>query len=150
MELKDIKKLIEWVSSHELTELEIEEESFRVSMKRGGTVVTLPAAAPGTAPVSTALPATASAENAQTLPEDSTAKILSPIVGTFYTASSPESPPFISVGQTVNEDTVVCIIEAMKVMNEIKAEAQGVIREILVENGSPVEYGQALFSLDPR
>ena len=74
-----------------------------------------------------------------------TKEITSPMVGTFYRAASPESPPFVDVGQEVNEDTVVCIIEAMKVMNEIKAEVSGVIAEVVAENGKPVQFGQALF-----
>jgi len=75
--------------------------------------------------------------------------IVSPMVGTFYRAASPESSSFADVGKTVNEDTVVCIIEAMKVMNEIKAETSGVIAEVLVENGKPVQFGQALFRVRP-
>ena len=72
---------------------------------------------------------------------------MSPMVGTFYRAASPESPPFVDIGQEVNEDTVVCIIEAMKVMNEIKAEVKGVIAEVVAENGKPVQFGQALFKV---
>jgi acetyl-CoA carboxylase biotin carboxyl carrier protein len=77
-------------------------------------------------------------------------EIKSPIVGTFYRAASPEAEPFISVGKEVDEETVVCIVEAMKVMNEIKAEVKGVIRKVLVENATPVEFGQALFQVEPK
>ena len=73
--------------------------------------------------------------------------VRSPVVGTFYRAASPESPPFVDVGQEVTEDTVVCIIEAMKVMNEIKAEVHGVVAEVVAENGKPVQFGQALFKV---
>jgi acetyl-CoA carboxylase biotin carboxyl carrier protein len=73
----------------------------------------------------------------------------SPMVGTFYRAASPEAEPFVSVGTQVDEDTVVCIIEAMKVMNEIKAECRGVVRKVLAENATPVEFGQALFQVEP-
>ncbi|MGH8094834.1 MAG: acetyl-CoA carboxylase biotin carboxyl carrier protein, partial [Chthoniobacterales bacterium] len=79
--------------------------------------------------------------------ESASREITSPMVGTFYRAAAPESPPFIEVGQEVNEDTVVCIIEAMKVMNEIKAEVRGVIAEVVAENGKPVQFGQALFKV---
>ena len=96
-----------------------------------------PPPVPPPAPVAAAAAPAAPTENRETID--------APIVGTFYRASSPDSPSFVSVGDKVNADTVVAIIEAMKVMNEIKAEKSGVIKEILVENGSPVEYGQPLF-----
>src|SRR5205085_733540 len=101
------------------------------------------AAAPAATPSAPAAAAPAEAA----APSEPTREITSPMVGTFYRAASPESPSFVDVGQEVNEDTVVCIIEAMKVMNEIKAEVKGVIAEVVAENGKPVQFGQALFKV---
>ncbi len=153
METKDIKKLIAelmaMMEDSKLTELEVELEGMRVCLRREGseqkqTVVAMPTI--GTAPVTVGI-----GEAAATAPEpESTAmKIVSPMVGTFYQAPSPEADPYVEVGDAVEEDTVVCIIEAMKVMNEIKAEMTGKIVEILVNNGEAVEYGQPLFLVEP-
>jgi len=98
----------------------------------------VPSTAP--APVQTSAPAESPEERRTTFKE-----VVSPMVGTFYRAPSPDSAPYVQVGQDINKDTVVCLIEAMKVMNEIKAEVQGVIAEVLVENGTPVQFGQPLF-----
>ena len=134
----------------ELSEFELEEEGFKLRLGRqqGGPqiiqapapVATIPAAIPAAAEPAAATP-TASAE------ESGIFIVKSPMVGTFYGAASPESPAFVTVGTKVGTDSIVCIIEAMKVMNEIQAETNGVITEILVENGEAVEYGQALFKV---
>jgi len=156
MEIKDIRKLIELMRENDLTEFEMEDQGFRISLKRraaeeGGQSVPavtmpVPSATPAITPPSPPQPAPAEKkdEEADLIP------IKAPMVGTFYRAPSPEADPFVSVGQEVEEDTVVCIIEAMKVMNEIKAETKGVIRKILVENATPVEFGQVLFLVEPR
>jgi len=155
LELKDIKAIIDLMRKNDLSVFEMEKDGFRLKLQKGAgeqTIFTGPAmpqmiAAPAApAPAinqGEAAPAAASAPASAV----ATKEITSPMVGTFYRAASPESPPFIDVGQEVNEDTVVCIIEAMKVMNEIKAEVRGVIAEVVAENGKPVQFGQALFKV---
>ncbi len=152
MDLKDIKELIALIRKNDLSEFSLEQEGFKITLKRGGEfqqVITTPAFAP--APISIA-PAAAPAA-ALTAPAASSGgnsgdrDLPSPMVGTFYSAASPDSAPFVTVGQQVTPETTICIIEAMKVMNEIKAETSGVITEILAENGKPVQYGQALFRI---
>ncbi len=147
MDLKDIKELIALMRRNELSEFEMETEGFRIKLKKGGeTVIAQAPMAYAPAPAAQAAPAGAAAAPAAEA-KPAGREITSPMVGTFYSAASPESSAYVEVGATVNEDTVVCIIEAMKVMNEIKAETRGVIAEILVENGKPVQYGQPLFRL---
>ena len=154
MELKDIKAIIDLMRKNDLSVFEMEKDGFRLKLQKGAgeqTVFSAPvlpqmlAAAVAAAPDGAAAGRSAAAEAPP--PAEATREITSPMVGTFYRAASPESPPFIDVGQEVNEDTVVCIIEAMKVMNEIKAEVKGVIAEVVAENGKPVQFGQALFKV---
>lgn len=135
---------------NDLSVFKLEQEGFKITLKRGIDFDTVPlaAAAPGlipaaSAPAAGATPDAAAAAGAG--PATNLKEITSPMVGTFYAAASPESPNYVSVGQEVTEDTVVCIIEAMKVMNEIKAEVRGVIAEVVAENGKPVQFGQPLF-----
>lgn len=143
MDLKEIKALIDLMKKNGLTAFEMEKDGFRIALaKEGAYAPAVTYAAP--APVAAA-PAPVAAAEAK--PAVSGKEITSPMVGTFYTSPSPESPAFVSVGQTVTPDTVVCIIEAMKVMNEIKAEVAGVITEVAAENGQPVQFGQALFRI---
>ena len=155
MELKDIKLIIDLMKKNDLSLFELEKEGFKIRLKKGssepgGYAVSSHPAYP---PVSQAFPAPASAAQpppviAAETPVPAAAKgkeITSPMVGTFYAAMSPDSPPYVKAGQSVTEDTVVCIIEAMKVMNEIKAEMSGTVTEVLGENGKPVQYGQPLF-----
>jgi acetyl-CoA carboxylase biotin carboxyl carrier protein len=149
MDLRKVKTLIDLVQQSDITELEITEGEERVRISRGGAVVHQPAAAPMTyqavmAPAHDALaqPAAAAAPEAPAQPQGFVLK--SPMVGTFYRASAPGAKPFVDVGQAVKADEAVCIIEAMKLLNEIEAGAEGVVKEILVENGQPVEYGQPL------
>jgi acetyl-CoA carboxylase biotin carboxyl carrier protein len=145
LDLKDIKAVIDLMRKNDLSVFEMEKDGFRLKLQKGAgeqTVFTQPApVAPAPAPAaeSTSAPAPA-AEKSSALKD-----ILSPMVGTFYRAGSPEAQPFVDVGKEVSEETVVCIIEAMKVMNEIKAETKGVIAEIVAENGKPVQFGQVLF-----
>lgn len=155
MKIEEIKTIVKLMSENDLTEFKIEAEDMHLCIKRGGQnanpiiaqtlspVVAAPAspvvsAAP--APAAPAAPAVPAAPAGQTID--------SPIVGTFYRSSAPGVEAFVKVGSKVEPDTTVCIIEAMKVMNEIKAEKSGVIKEILVENGQPVEYGQPLFVIE--
>jgi acetyl-CoA carboxylase biotin carboxyl carrier protein len=153
LELKDIKAVIDLMKKNDLSVFEMEKDGFKLKLQKGAgdqTVFARPvnglpvsAAAPPPAasdPVSPAAPAVHETEKDASLRE-----IVSPMVGTFYRAASPESPPFVDVGKEVTEETVVCIIEAMKVMNEIKAETKGVIAEIVAEGGKPVQFGQVLF-----
>ncbi len=148
MELKDIKSLIDLMKKNDLTELRIERQDFKIALKRGIEMV-IPAIVPQLhAPAAAPHLAAASAPVAEPAPAaalPSGKEIVSPMVGTFYLTPSPESPPFAEIGTVVTPDTVVCIIEAMKVMNEIKAEVSGTITEILAENGKPVQFGQPLF-----
>lgn len=142
----------------ELSEFEFEEEGFKIKIKRGSgglpvissipqSAHPFPLAAAETAPAQ----AKSSAAPGQTASpggdEEGFTYVKSPMVGTFYRSPSPENPPFIENGAKVEEKTVVCIIEAMKIMNEIQAETKGTVVEVLVENGQPVEYGQRLFKL---
>ena len=150
MELKDIKAVIDLMKKNDLSVFEMEKDGFKLKLQKGAGDQTV-FAAPPVAPAAPAAPTTPenSAPTAPAAPaaEKGSAQkdILSPMVGTFYRAGSPESPPFVDVGKEVTEETVVCIIEAMKVMNEIKAETKGVIAEVVAEGGKPVQFGQVLF-----
>ncbi|HMJ06981.1 MAG TPA: acetyl-CoA carboxylase biotin carboxyl carrier protein [Chthoniobacterales bacterium] len=146
MELKDIKAIIDLMKKNDLSVFEMEKDGFKLKLQKGAgeqTVFSAPPVAPlagGPAPTAAA-PVPAPAEEKGAPLKD----IVSPMVGTFYRAGSPESPPFAEIGKAINEESVVCIIEAMKVMNEIKAETSGVIAEVVAENGKPVQFGQVLF-----
>lgn len=146
MKIEEIETIVKLMSAHDLTEFKIEAESYNLCIRRGCTTAVAPvqtvvAAAPAALPVPTAAPAAPA-------PAAPVTTIDSPLVGTFYRAASPEAQAFVKVGDKVAPDTVIGIIEAMKVMNEIKAEKSGVIKEILVENGQPVEFGQPLFVIE--
>lgn len=151
MKIDEIKTIVKMMSENDLTEFKIEAEEYNLCIKRGGdktqVFTSTPVAHAASAPLA-APPASAPAPVAEAAPAAPVNTINSPIVGTFYSSSSPEAKPFVKVGDKVSADTVVCIVEAMKVMNEIKAEKDGVIKEILVENSTPVEYGQPLFVID--
>ena len=169
MDLKEIKLIIELMTKNGLSEFEVEQGDFKLRVKRGpgGEWSTSATPVPGPqvvhhhgpvggfaqAPVAptpiAAAPAPVTAPAAPIAAASSHPAIVSPMVGTFYLSPSPDSPPYITVGQEVQEDTVVCIIEAMKVMNEIKAETRGVIVEVLAQNGKPVEFGKPLFAVRP-
>jgi len=141
VDLKDIKALIDLMKKNDLSVFEMEKDGFRIKLQKGlgdQPIISSTAAPTLMAPAVTNGPGT-SAESA------SLKDIVSPMVGTFYEAASPDASPFVDVGTKVNEDTVVCIIEAMKVMNEIKAETSGVIAEVVAENSKPVQFGQVLF-----
>lgn len=148
MDLKAIKQVVEMMKRSEISEFEIEEKDFklRLSRKNGDTQIIQAAAPVAAAPIAAAAPA-APATAAAPAEEQGVSVVKSPMVGTFYTAASPESPVFTKVGAKVGADSIVCIIEAMKVMNEIQAELSGTITEVLVENGEAVEYGQPLFKV---
>ena len=156
MDLRKLKKLIDLVQESGIAELEITEAEEKVRIVKGGTVSITPASAAalgltsaGTAELRPALPpATAPAAGAaETPPVQEGHVVKSPMVGTFYRSPSPDAKAFVEVGQAVKEGQTICIIEAMKLMNEIEADAAGTVKAILVENGQPVEYGQPLFIL---
>ena len=149
MDLRKLKKLIDLVQESGIAELEITEGEEKVKIVKGGAVSVLPgpalaAPAPERAAPAPGAPAP-SVPEPQAAPEGHVVK--APMVGTFYRSPSPDAKPFAEVGQTVKEGETVCIIEAMKLMNEIEADAGGVVKAILVENGQPVEYGQPLLIL---
>ncbi len=145
MDIRKIKKLIELLEGSSLTEIEIVEGEESVRLVRGGAVQTVAALAP--ALVTAAVPAVAAepavVEDEDQLPEGEA--VLAPMVGTFYAASSPEAQPFVSLGQSVGVGDTLCIIEAMKMFNQIEADIAGTVVAILVETGQPVEYDQPLF-----
>ena len=152
MKIEEIKTIVKLMSDHDLTEFKIEAEEYNLCIRRGSnapaqivTQVAAPVSAVAAAPAPAAVPASAAPEAPAAAPAET---IDSPLVGTFYRAPSPEAQPYAKIGDRVSADTVVGIIEAMKVLNEIKAEKSGVIKEILVENGQPVEYGEALFVIE--
>ena len=157
MKIEEIKTIVKLMSDHDLTEFKIEAEAYNLCIRRGsGAAAPAPvmvAAAPApvqmAAPVAAAAPAPAApaAGPAPAAPGSAEASG-APLVGTFYRAASPEAQAFVKVGDHIAPDTVIGIIEAMKVMNEIKAEKSGVIKEVLVENGQPVEFGQPLFVIE--
>ena len=155
MDLRKLKKLIDLVQESGIAELEITEGEEKVKIVKGGAVSIAPASAAtlglGTAPApAEARPAPAApAAPPQAEPEAGQEGhvVKAPMVGTFYRSASPDAKPFVEVGQTIKEGQTICIIEAMKLMNEIEADASGVVKAVLVENGQPVEYGQPLFIL---
>ncbi len=154
MDAKELKRLLESVKESGITELVLETSDYKLSVKRGETSAT-PAETPQvqSAPApATPTPQPEAAPPTPEAPEDDKSNLLevtAPIVGTLYAAPSPDAPDFVKVGDRVQAGSVLCIIEAMKLMNEIEAEVSGTVREILVKNEEPVEYGQALFRLEP-
>jgi len=141
VDLKDIKAIIDLMKENDLAVFEMEKNGLKIKLEKGVGASTGPTIAAPTAPQAAVAPAAPVAEP----PSAPLKEIVSPMVGTFYRAAAPDGAPFVDVGAQVTEDTVVCIIEAMKVMNEIKAETTGVIAEVGVENGKPVQFGQVLF-----
>jgi len=153
VDLKDIKAIIDLMKKNSVSEFELEKQDFKIRLKRGTNGGTNTgwnddnAAALSYAQTPSLVQNTASLTPVP--PASTEVEIKSPMIGTFYRAPSPESAPYTEVGAEVNSETVVCIIEAMKVMNEIKAEAKGVITQVMVENAKPVEFGQPLFKIRP-
>ncbi|HEY5909717.1 MAG TPA: acetyl-CoA carboxylase biotin carboxyl carrier protein [Verrucomicrobiae bacterium] len=152
MDLKDIKAIIDLMRKNSVSEFELEKEGFKIRLKRGpnGNAATSAEDAPAVTYVQPPVAVQpAAAPPPPPAPLFTEVEVKSPMIGTFYRAPSPESAPYVEVGTEVNPETVVCIIEAMKVMNEIKAEAKGVITQVMVENAKPVEFNQPLFKLRP-
>ena len=149
LELKDIKAIIDLMKKNDLAVFKLEKEGFKLELEAhrppAPLITAVPAhqvvtAAPSCSTQASSRPSAVAGEEKPALKE-----IVSPMVGTFYRAPSPDSAPYVQEGQDITRETVVCIIEAMKVMNEIKAEVEGVITEVLVENGTAVQFGQPLF-----
>ena len=153
MDLKDIKAIIDLMKKNSISEFELEKQDFKIRLKRagfGGAAASEEAVMPaylspppgaGILPANVAVPALAAGPTE--------IEIKSPMIGTFYRAPSPEAASYVEIGTEVSADSVVCIIEAMKVMNEIKSELKGVVTQVLVENAKPVEFGQPLFKIRP-
>jgi len=152
-DIKKIKELIEMMVANDLVEMEILDGGNKILLKRPQpqqtAIHTMPMMAPAMAPAAYAMPA-APAQAAAPAEDMNLIDIKSPIVGTFYATPSPDSDPYVKVGSDVNTETVVCIVEAMKVMNEIKAETTGTIAKVMVANGQAIEYGQVLFKVRPH
>jgi len=156
MDLRKLKKLIDLVQESGVAELEITEGEEKVRIVKGGDVTVSALAAPAAAahPAGAPAPGAAAAPAAEARPGQEGQQgqeghvVKAPMVGTFYRSPAPEAKPFVEVGQAVKEGETICIIEAMKLMNEIEADASGIVKAILVENGQPVEYGQPLFLID--
>ena len=157
MDLKDIKAIIDLMRKNNISEFELERQEFKIKLKRAAGVQPAaeepgyyPVAPAAPAPLPLSAPAGAAAAATTAAPAGPPGlEIESPMIGTFYRAPSPESQTYVEVGSEVNPETIVCLIEAMKVMNEIKAEMKGVVTHILVENAKPVEFGQPLFRIRP-
>jgi acetyl-CoA carboxylase biotin carboxyl carrier protein len=153
VELKDIKAIIDLMKKNSITEFELEQQDSKIKLKRGLNGGPPPVQQDSVSAIPISMPSAVSAPVVQTPAPQVAAtgeiEIKSPMIGTFYRAPSPESANYVEVGTEVNLETVVSIIEAMKVMNEIKAEVKGVITQVLVENGKPVEFGQPLFKVRP-
>jgi acetyl-CoA carboxylase biotin carboxyl carrier protein len=150
VDIRKVKKLIELLEESGIAEIEITEGDDAVRISRypaGGVAVPMPAA-PAPAPVNIAPAAVAEEGGATTPPPDDGETVKAPMVGTFYTASAPGAKPFVQVGTQVAEGDVLCIIEAMKMMNQIESEIEGQVVAVLVENGEPVEFGQPLFIIE--
>ena len=161
MDIKDIKAIVDLMKKNSMTEFEMEKGDFKIRLQRDAHAgkrspapepVIIRAPAVAQPPPAPAAPITApsAAETPSAPAATSGTEVKSPMIGTFYRRPSPDTDPYAEIGKQVEPDTVVCIIEAMKVMNEIKAETRGVITEILIEDAKPVEYGQVLFRIEPN
>jgi len=150
MDIRKIKKLIDLIQESDVAEIEIHEGEESVRISRNGTSAPVMMAAPVAAPVAAAAPAAASAPAVEAAPAgpNTANAVKSPMVGTFYRSSSPESASFVEVGQTVAAGDVICIIEAMKMFNQIESDRSGTVKAILVENGHPVEFDEPLFIIE--
>ena len=146
MDIRKIKKLIELLEDSDLAEIEIKEGEESIRISRASTVATAPLAPITQQVIAEPAPALSAAESAPSLPAGH--QVTSPMVGTFYRASSPSAKPFVEVGNTVSVGDTLCIIEAMKLFNEIEADRSGTVRAILKENGDPVEFGEPLFVIE--
>lgn len=149
MDPKDLKRILDALKDAEVHEFNLETSDYKVNIKRGGQMMQqAPIVMTAPQPVLQALPQAAPATEAAPLEKVTGHQVKAPIVGTFYRSSSPEAAVFVQVGDKVESGQVLCIIEAMKLMNEIESDKSGTVRDILVQNAQPVEYGQALFVIE--
>lgn len=148
MNIKKIEEIIRLMEKHDLTEVTIEEDGKKVHLRKGsgGHIIEKTFAMP---PSLATRPSSAGGEQAAKTKEENAVEIKAPMVGTFYASPSPDAKPFVAVDSAVKEGDVLCIIEAMKLMNEIKSEIKGKIIDVLIKNGDPVEFGQVLFLVEP-
>jgi acetyl-CoA carboxylase biotin carboxyl carrier protein len=150
-DVKKVRKFIELMNEHDLAEIDLRQGDQRIRLRRGPEAVTMTAMPMVQAPMASAPAARSAGSEAAAPAEDANALVIrSPMVGTFYAAASPDSPPFVKVGDQVGPETTVCIVEAMKVFNEIPAECAGRIAAVLVQSGDPVEFNQPLFKVEPN
>jgi acetyl-CoA carboxylase biotin carboxyl carrier protein len=160
MKIKEIRDLIDFISQSELNEVNIETTDFKISVKKSpdisvnsGEIMVTPSNSPANTPVASTVSETVEIKTdtaeEKTKPANNLKEIKSPMIGTFYTSANPESPSFVAPGDRIKPGQTVCIIEAMKLFNEIEAEISGTIVEILVDNATPVEFDQPLFLVDP-
>jgi len=154
VDIKDIKAIIDLMKKNSITEFELERQDSKIRLKRGPNggipVVQYDEPVAGGAPILLPSGAPAAPTSAPQPPATGEIEVKSPMIGTFYRSPSPEAGSYVEIGTEINPESVVCIIEAMKVMNEIKAEVKGVITQVLVENAKPVEFGQPLFKVRPN
>ncbi len=148
MQLDKVKEIIDLMTANGLSEFEMEENGVRLSIKKGGAVQVVQAVAAAAPPASKVGALAAPAAEAPAQEDPRMAFVKAPFVGTLYRAPAPDAEPYVTVGQEVLPETVLCIVEAMKVMNEIKAEIKGIVREVLVENAHAVQFGQPLFKIE--
>ena len=149
MDLKKVKELIELMIDKDLVEIELKDGDKKISLKRPQAAAPVMTQVPMMHALAPAAPGAAAAESTQQAEESDLVEIKSPMVGTFYSAPSPDANPFVSIGTRVGPETVVCIIEAMKVMNEIRSEVSGTITELLCAPGKALEFGEAIFKVKP-
>ncbi len=145
MDLKEIRKIVELMDQHELSYFHLKEEGVDLKMKKGSDIVQVAQAAMPAAPAAAPAPAASANDTAADAPAGNA--ITAPMVGTFYAASSPDAAPFVKVGDSISEGQTICIIEAMKVMNEIKAETSGTVTAVAAKDGDPIQFGDALFQI---
>jgi acetyl-CoA carboxylase biotin carboxyl carrier protein len=150
VDLKDIKAIIDLMKKNSISEFELERQDFKIKLKRGAAQVTQyeDSGAVGL-PISSVSQAVSVSPSPMSASPAGEVEIKSPMIGTLYRAPSPESANYVEIGSEVNPDSVVCLIEAMKVMNEIKAEVRGIVSDILIDNAKPVEFGQPMFKIRP-
>ena len=151
-DVRKVRKFIELMNEHDLAEIDLRQGDQRIRLRRGPEMVTMAPPAMPTVGAATSASATSSEKAGGGAPVDDSKVLLvrSPMIGTFYASPNPESPPFVKVGDRVGLDTTVCIVEAMKVFNEIPAECSGRIAAVLVQSGDPVEFNQPLFRVEPN
>ena len=147
MDIRKVKKLIELLEESELTELEIREGEESIRLSRSGTVTAVPLQRTVDLPAAeSAIPPPQGDQDAHPAPD--TVAVISPMVGTFYAAANPDSEPYVGIGSEVNAGDILCVIEAMKIFNQVEAETSGIVRRILKNTGDPVEYGETLFLIE--